>query len=136
MLVDQLGRAESHFVGEMNSTAVAFDGIALDRDLSGDVALGILVILTFDVNARIYAFDSGYGVGCIVDDHPVDIFERSEHLGARFGAEYRPARTFVDEAIRRYRDNKHITELSRSFKVANMTKMKQVKRAVGLNHDF
>ena len=61
--IDQLGRAERHLVGEMDMAAVRLDRLALERDLAGDVAFGILIVLALDVDARPDALDRTDRVG-------------------------------------------------------------------------
>src|SRR5215210_5740967 len=93
--VDQLGRAEGDFIGEMNMAAVRLNGLALERNLTGNVALRVLIVLPFDVDAWPNPLDGADGVGSVIDRHPVDIFQGSEHFGAQLAAEHRPTRPFV-----------------------------------------
>ena len=61
--VDQLGRTERHLVGEMDAAAMGLDRVALQRDLAGDVAIRILIVLALDVDRRPDALDGAHRVG-------------------------------------------------------------------------
>ena len=61
--VDQFGRAERYFVSEMDPAAVRLYRVALERDLAGDVAVRILIVLALDVDRRPDALDGADGVG-------------------------------------------------------------------------
>ena len=71
--VDQLTRAECHLVGEMDAPAMRLNRLTLKRDLARDIALRILIVLTFDVDAGSDALDRAYRVGGVIDGNPVDI---------------------------------------------------------------
>ena len=110
------------------------DRLALKRDLAGDVALRILIVLTLDVDARPDKLDRADGVGRIIDGDPIDIFERRQHLGAQLGVEHRPAGPLVDEAVGSHGHDQHVAELAGGFEMAHVAEMEEVERAVGL-HD-
>src|SRR6516165_1634799 len=109
--VDKFARAERNLVGEMNAPPVCLDRIAFERNLPGDVTLGVLVILTLDVNGRPDVLDSAHGVSGVIDGDPIDVFERRQHLGAQFAIKYGTTRSLVDEAVSRNRDDQHVAKL-------------------------
>ena len=69
----------------------------------------------------------------VINRDPIDIFERRQHFGAQLGIEDRPARSLVDETIRRDGDDQHVAEFARGLQMADMAEMQEIKGAVRLN---
>src|SRR3974377_63937 len=97
--VDQFGRTEGHFIGEMNAATVSFDRVAFERNLTRNIALRILVVLSLDINAGTNLLERVYGVSCVIDGDPIDIFERRQRFGTHFGIKNRTARTLINKTI-------------------------------------
>ena len=136
MTIDQLRRTERHLIGKMDFAAVRLDRVTLERDLAGNVALRILVILTLDINRWADALDSADGVGGIVDRHPIDIFERRKHLGPQLAIEHRPSRPLVDEAICSDRNDEHVAKFAGGLQVTNMAQVEEIECSVRLYDDL
>ena len=110
------------------------DRVALERDLAGDVAFRVLVVLALDVDAGPDNLDRADRVGRVIDRHPIDVLQRRQHFGAQFGVEDRSARTLVDEAVGGNGNDQHVAEPARRFEMAHMAEMQEIERAVRL-HD-
>ena len=122
-----------HLVGEMDAPAIGLDRIAFKRDLAGDVALRVLVVLALDVDRGSDALDGAYRIGGVVDGDPIDIFERGQHLGAQFGVEHRTAGTLVDETVGGDSDDQHVAELASGLEMTHVTEMQEIERPVRLD---
>ena len=120
----------------MYAAAMRFDRAAFNRDLACDVALRILIVLPLDVDAGADFLDRVHGVGGVIDCNPIDIFERRQHFRTHLGIEDRPARSFVDETVRRDGNDKNVAKLARGLQMANVPEMKKIESAVRLNDDF
>src|SRR3974377_127764 len=94
--VDQFGRTEGHFIGEMNAATVSFDRVAFECNLTRNIAFRILVVLSFDINAGTNLLERVNGVSRVIDGNPIDIFERRQHFGAHLRTKHRTARSFID----------------------------------------
>jgi hypothetical protein len=132
--VDQFGRTERGFVREVDAAAASLHRLALEHDLAGDVALGVHVVLTLDVNAGADCLQHVDGIGRLVDRHPIDVGQRCQHLGAQALREHGPAGPLVDEAVRRNGDHQDVAQFSRRLEVADMAHMEKVEGAVRV-HD-
>ena len=118
----------------MDAPAIGLDRIAFERNLAGDVALRVLVVLALDVDRGPDALDGAHRIGGVVDGDPIDIFERGQHLGAQFGVEHRAAGTLVDETVGGDGDDQHVAELAGGFEMADVAEMQEIERTVGLDH--
>src|SRR5580704_11994106 len=132
--VDQLARTERHLVGEMDAPAIGLDRIAFKRNLAGDVALRVLVVLALDVDRGSDTLDGTYRISGVVDGNPINIFKRGQHLGAQLGVKHRASGTFVDETVGGDGDDQHVAELASGLEMTHVTKMQEIKRPVRLDY--
>src|SRR6516225_5347585 len=134
MAIDQLARAEGCLVGKGEVPAMLLDGIALGRDLAGDVARRVLIILALDVDYRLYRRDRTHRVRRRVDRDPIDIFERGQHLCPQPFVEHRPSRSLVDKSVGGDRHDQHVAQASGRFEMAHMPEVQEVEGAVRLDY--
>jgi hypothetical protein len=132
MAIDQLTRAEGCLVGKGEMPAMLLDGIALGRDLAGDVARRVLIILALDVDHRPYRRDRTHRVRRRVDRDPIDIFERGQHFRPQRFVEHRPPRPLVDKPVGGDRYHQHVAEAAGGFEVAHVPQMQEIEGAVRL----
>ena len=118
----------------MDAPAVGLDRVALERNLAGDVALRVLVVLALDVDRRSDALDGAHRVGGVVDGDPIDIFKRGQHLGAQFGVKHRASGTLVDETVGGDGDDQHVAELASGLEMTHVTEMQEIERPVRLDY--
>ena len=104
------------------------------RDLAGDVARRVLVILALDVDFWPDRRDRANRVRRRVDGHPIDIFERGQHFRPQRFVEHRPARPFVDEAVGGNGHDEHVAEAARRLEMAHMAEVEEIEAAMRLHH--
>src|SRR3974377_697264 len=100
--VDQFGRTEGHFIGEMNAATVRFDRVSFERNLTRNVAFRILVVLSFDINAGTNLLERVNGISRVIYTNPNHIFERRQHFGTHLGTKHRTAWSFIDKTVSSY----------------------------------
>ena len=134
MPVDQMRRGKGDIVGEDHLPAMRLDGAALALDIAGNVARGVLVVGSLDVEIRLDPRQQVNRRGGVIDPHPVNEAQCGNHFGPQSLFEHRAVRSLVDVGVVGHRDDQHRALAFGRFQMPDMADMQQIEDAVA-QHD-
>src|SRR5712671_4182793 len=112
VLVEKIGRTESHVVREDELAAEAFHQLAFVDDLASNIVFVRRVLVSLDVKMGLHGAKSGSSAVFMDDRHEIHQLEAGEKFSAELGRECGSIGPLVDVFVSGDRNHQDVAELT------------------------